>query len=257
MAPYDPIVSSSSNAVPAASAALVRNASSGLEVLLLRRSLTASFAPGAWVFPGGRVDPGDVAAASDSADADVDTDTNADTDADADATELAVARRAAVRETAEEAGLAIDGAQLRPIARWSPPKFAPLRFRTWILVGRAPDAEVVVDGAEIIDYQWLRPADALAARDAGDLDLMSPTWVTLWTLAAQPSVEAALAAAAAAAPELFETVVARVDGGVLALWHGDAGYADGDASKSGGRHRLWMLDSGWRYERTPPVPVAG
>ena len=93
---------------------------------------------------------------------------------------------------------------------------------------------------EITDYQWLRPADALAARDAGDLDLLSPTWVTLWTLAAQPSVAAALTAAAAATPELFETRIARVAGGVLALWHGDAGYADGDASKTGGG-----TGSGW------------
>ena len=37
----------------------------------------------------------------------------------------------------------------------------------------------------------------------------------------------------------------------VALWHGDAGYADSDAAKPGARHRLLMSDAGWRYERTP------
>jgi hypothetical protein len=39
------------------------------------------------------------------------------------------------------------------------------------------------------------------------------------------------------------------DGGVVAMWHGDAGYETGDAEALGPRHRLWMVDAGWRYER--------
>jgi 8-oxo-dGTP pyrophosphatase MutT (NUDIX family) len=42
----------------------MRDGASGLEILLLRRSLRAAFAPGAYVFPGGRVDEGDAAAAA-------------------------------------------------------------------------------------------------------------------------------------------------------------------------------------------------
>jgi 8-oxo-dGTP pyrophosphatase MutT (NUDIX family) len=37
----------------------MRDASGGLEVLLLRRNARAGFVPGAYVFPGGRVDPAD------------------------------------------------------------------------------------------------------------------------------------------------------------------------------------------------------
>jgi len=39
----------------------MRDAASGLEVLLLRRNARAGFVPGAYVFPGGRVDPADAA----------------------------------------------------------------------------------------------------------------------------------------------------------------------------------------------------
>lgn len=220
--------------VAAASAALVRDSPSGLEVLLLRRTTAASFAPGAWVFPGGKVDPEDHATADDPADVDGD---------------LPTARRAAARETAEEAGLTIDPAALRPLAQWVPPVTAPRRFRTWILIGAAPErGDVQVDGAEIIDHRWLRPADAMSARDRGELTLLPPTWVTLWELARHPDVATALANPAR--PELFETRIARVAGGPVALWHGDAGYLDGDAGRAGPRHRLWMADAGWRYERS-------
>lgn len=47
---------------PAATTLLVRDAPAGLEVLMVRRSLQATFMPGAYVFPGGAVDAADGAA---------------------------------------------------------------------------------------------------------------------------------------------------------------------------------------------------
>lgn len=44
---------------PAATVLLVRDSADGPEFLLLRRKRTSGFAAGAWVFPGGVVDPGD------------------------------------------------------------------------------------------------------------------------------------------------------------------------------------------------------
>ncbi len=44
---------------PAATIVLMRDGPSGLEVLLLRRNRSAGFVPGAYVFPGGRVDAAD------------------------------------------------------------------------------------------------------------------------------------------------------------------------------------------------------
>jgi 8-oxo-dGTP pyrophosphatase MutT (NUDIX family) len=44
---------------PAATVMLVRDGAVGLEVFMMRRTFTASFASGMWVFPGGRVDDAD------------------------------------------------------------------------------------------------------------------------------------------------------------------------------------------------------
>jgi 8-oxo-dGTP pyrophosphatase MutT (NUDIX family) len=46
---------------PAATVLLLRDGANGLEVLMTRRSMTASFAPGAYVFPGGGIDALDAA----------------------------------------------------------------------------------------------------------------------------------------------------------------------------------------------------
>lgn len=47
----------------AATVLLLRDSEAGIEVLMTRRSGTASFAPGAYVFPGGQIDAADEAAA--------------------------------------------------------------------------------------------------------------------------------------------------------------------------------------------------
>src|SRR5213079_2428514 len=44
---------------PAATVLLLRDGPEGVEVLMTRRSATASFAPGAYVFPGGGIDAAD------------------------------------------------------------------------------------------------------------------------------------------------------------------------------------------------------
>lgn len=44
---------------PAATIVLLRDGAEGMEVLLMRRNRRAGFVPGAWVFPGGRVDGSD------------------------------------------------------------------------------------------------------------------------------------------------------------------------------------------------------
>src|ERR1035437_10455780 len=44
---------------PAATVLLLRDSACGIEVLMTRRSISASFDPGAYVFPGGAVDASD------------------------------------------------------------------------------------------------------------------------------------------------------------------------------------------------------
>jgi 8-oxo-dGTP pyrophosphatase MutT (NUDIX family) len=216
--------------VAAATVILLRDGARGLETLMLRRSSKLAFG-GMWVFPGGRVDASD-GQGLDPGD------------------ELGAARRAAVREAGEEAGLAVAAESLVPFSHWTPPPVAPRRFLTWFFLAPAPPGGVSIDRGEIHDHAWMGPAEALARREGGEIELAPPTWVTLHELARAGSSREALAAARARPPERYTTRIASVPGGVVALWHGDAGYAAGDPALSGPRHRLSMLDSGWRYERS-------
>jgi 8-oxo-dGTP pyrophosphatase MutT (NUDIX family) len=218
--------------VAAATVVLARDTDDGLEVLMLRRNSKLAFG-GMWVFPGGRVDPGDV-------------------DAGDPENELAAARHAAVREAREEAGVVLDAADLVVFSHWMPPEQAPRRFATWFFLAPATDVgEIVIDGGEIHEHSWMRPDDAAARRDAGEIELAPPTWVTLRRLAEAATVADALHAAGAREPRHYETHVAITkDGGMVTLWAGDAGYDDTDPDRPGARHRLSMLPEGWRYEST-------
>jgi len=217
-------------AMPAATVVLVRPAAAGLETLMLRRSSRGAFG-GMWVFPGGRVDPEDFAGlAADDA--------------------LGAARCAAVREAQEEAGLRIDAAQMRPFAHWTPPSSAPAVFPTWFFIAPAPTGAVEIDGDEIHDHAWLSPAEALHRRDAGEIELAPPTWVSLHRLSSFRDPEAAFAGLTSTPPRIYLTRIARFEGGMTSIWAGDAGYTDGDLARPGPRHRLTMQASGWRYEDT-------
>jgi 8-oxo-dGTP pyrophosphatase MutT (NUDIX family) len=218
-------------AIPAATVVLLRDTSEGIETLMLRRNSKLDFAGGMWVWPGGRIDPEDYPA-------------------DATDDHLVAARRAAVREANEEAGLVVDESSLVWFSHWTPPAISPKRFATWFFAAPAPTGEVVVDGGEIHEHQWIRPRRALELRNALEIELTPPTWITLEQLKDFADVGRAMAELADRQPEYFTTRIATVPGGGLAaLYHGDAGYDSGDASALGRRHRLWMTDSGWWYER--------
>lgn len=228
--PPDGAVPEESPALPAATVVLVRDRPGGLETLMLRKNAAVAFG-GMWVFPGGRVD---------------------DADHDPTGDELVAARRAAVREAAEETGLEVPETALVPFAHWTPPAMgAPRRFATWFFLAPAPDGTVAVDGGEIHEHVWARPADVLARHAAGEVELVPPTWVTLHRLTTALTVADALAEARSRPPERFVTRMVRAGEHLVALWAGDAGYERGDPDVPGPRHRLWMIPGGWRYERTP------
>ena len=221
--------------IPAATVVVLRDGPDGVETLLLRRNAALEFAGGMWVFPGGRVD---------------DEDRWADDGED----EEPPARRAAVREALEEAAVVLAPASLVWFSHWTPPPVSIKRYATWFFAAPAPDhgvAEVTIDGGEIHEHVWARPADALARRNALEIELAPPTWITLEQLARFATVDEALAGLAADEPERFATRFALVDDGAVALYHGDVAYDDDepDPTTPGARHRLWMLSSGWRYER--------
>ncbi len=222
--------------IPAATVVLMRDSADAhgvksIETLMVQRSSKLAFAGGMWVWPGGRIDPEDwIQGGPDDLEA--------------------AARRAAVREAQEEAGLLVDPDGLVWFSHWTPPPILARRFATYFFAAAVSGGEVVVDGDETVDHCWITPADALARCAAQEIELAPPTWITLERLAPYNEVSEALADLAVGPPEYFETHFASVPGGGVALYHGDVAYEGGEVDQPGPRHRLWMFPSGWRYERT-------
>lgn len=209
----------------AATVVLLRDGAGAIEVLLLQRPERGSFA-GGWVFPGGRVEP------SDSAPDDLD--------------EEAAARRAAARETLEETGLVVEPDTLLPLSHWTPPDELPTKFLTWFFAGEAVDGRLRLQETEAVASEWIRPADALKRHGAGEMRLFPPTWVTLHSLLAHPTVESALTGIGDRGPRHYAT---RQDtSGEIARWAGDEGYDGAEDTEDGPRHRLVMRALPWRFE---------
>lgn len=212
----------------AATVVIVRDAASGPEVLMIERPDRGSFA-GAWVFPGGKLEPAD----GDAAD------------------EIAAARQAGARETWEETGLLLDADALVPLSCWDPPPGIALRIRTWFFLAGDPGGAQTLAPAEVTAAEWVRPGEMLARHARAEVTLYPPTWVTLLGLADQPDAAAMAATARIGGVHRFETVAARGDDGPMLLWHGDAAYDDdaaaGDAAS---RHRLELGTLPWVYTRT-------
>ena len=204
----------------AATVLLLRDApgnAEGIEVLMTRRSDKASFAPGAYVFPGGGIDA-----------LDAQSHTAADrrpTQSDLHLTQAI----AAIRESFEELGVllarhadgprkglmadaqdiaAIDrhqpfvaqctarGLRLAAdsvfmLAHWITDRDLPRRFDVPFLVARMPEGqEPVADEAEQFEPVWVRPADALARHEAGQFFMIFPTIRTLQRLATFATTQA-------------------------------------------------------------------
>jgi 8-oxo-dGTP pyrophosphatase MutT (NUDIX family) len=166
----------------AATVMLLCDGEDGIEVLLLCRKRAMDFAPGAHVFPGGSVDPGD-------ADAGIALPWDL-------GVPIARARAivaAAIRETHEECGVVLRADALVPWARWITPEVSNRRFDTWFFVAAMPPEQVASATAESDSAEWLRPAAALDAARAGQITLLPPTAVTIAELAAFSSVANVLA----------------------------------------------------------------
>jgi 8-oxo-dGTP pyrophosphatase MutT (NUDIX family) len=153
---------------PAATVVLVRPDARGPQVLMVRRNRGSSFMADAYVFPGGRVEPGDGEG------------------------EVAFAV-AAARELKEEAALTINPVDLVPFARWITPSFEPKRFDARFFVAAAPLGQTARhDAVETVDHLWATPAEMLERQQRGELKLPPPTIRTLEDLAEFTDVAALL-----------------------------------------------------------------
>lgn len=223
---------SGAEAKPAATLVVLRDGEHGVETLLLKRSSKLAFHGGAWVFPGGRIDDGDWLEGDDLARA---------------------AARAAVRETTEEAGIEVDVDSLAHFSNWTTPDISPKRFATWFFAApaHAEIAEAVADGVESDAVRWFRPADALAARAEGEIELAPPQYVTLLWLTDYQTVADALTGIAAATPVDFTPRFHFLEtGGAICIYDGDVAWDDlARVEEAGPRHRLVMpAKADWTYE---------
>jgi 8-oxo-dGTP pyrophosphatase MutT (NUDIX family) len=139
----------------AATVIVLRGGAQTLEVLLVKRNPEQRFMGGAWVFPGGAVDP------------------------DEDH------RVAGVREVEEEAGVVIPQPEsLVEFSRWITPREVKIRFDTRFYLAPAPDgAEPRPEGGETVDLGWFTPVGALEAYQREEILLVFPTIKTLEQLA--------------------------------------------------------------------------
>ncbi|RYY28967.1 MAG: NUDIX domain-containing protein [Sphingomonadales bacterium] len=187
--------------IPAATVIVMREGAGAPELLMVERAAAMSFAGGALVFPGGRIDPGDHTLAA---------------TLEGDPDDLA-ARIGAVRETLEEAGVAVGidvpaqvipdlgrrlyagetlaallaevGGHLRlddlvPFARWVPQGVSHKVFDTRFYLARAPQgAEPVVDGNENVRVFWMSAQGVIDAADRGEATIIFPTRRNLERLA--------------------------------------------------------------------------
>ncbi|MEQ8840509.1 MAG: NUDIX domain-containing protein [Acidimicrobiales bacterium] len=213
-------------AIDAATVVVLRDGDDGVETLMLRRNSKIAFG-GMWVFPGGRVDEADRAAAADALDA---------------------ARIAAVREAEEEAALVIPAGELVMFAHWIPPPIAPKRYATWFFAARVADRAHRIDDGEIVESDWMTPEECLGRHHQGEIELAPPTWVTLHSLRGHGRVDGALTTLADRPARHHATRIGRTDEGPVAMWEGDAGYDAADPTITGPRHRLEMYAEGYHYD---------
>lgn len=212
---------------PAATIVLMRDGDEGPETLLMRRQRSSGFVPGAWVFPGGRVDAADSGPALHERITGLPRDPVPDSsfwsaavrevfeeagvllarqsggdwvpDSAADR-RVDRARRGLMEETStiadvlEDLDAVLDVRDMVHIAHWVTPVVEPRRYDTHFFAASLPPGRSVqVDPREMTEAAWLAPRPALARFERGELPMVFPTVKTLESLATYESVEHALA----------------------------------------------------------------
>lgn len=231
---------------PAATTLIVRDGPSGLDVLMVKRSLQASFMPGAYVFPGGAVDTADGAPAALAAcDEDpaalalrigsvtgVGDQAGAYTvaalrecfeecglwlgapdaiSADWSALRARLHAGAALHDLAADAGARLHTRGLQPWAHWITPAGVPKRFDTLFFVALAPRGQTPsVDAGETTTLEWVHPPAALVAQSRGDFQMEFATVAVMRTLVPHATQAAQALLQHAAALDPFPAVLPRL-----------------------------------------------
>ncbi|MCZ4605230.1 NUDIX hydrolase [Streptomyces sp. Lzd4kr] len=244
----------------AATVMLLKDTDTGPSVHMLRRRTSMAFAGGAYAYPGGGVDPRDeqqirwagptrawwarrlgleeaaaqaivcaavretyeeagVLLAGPTDDSVVGDTTGEDWETDRAAL---VARDLSFAEFLDRRGLALRSDLLGAWTRWITPEFEPRRYDTWFFVAALPEGQRTRNASTEADRTvWIRPTDAAASYDKGELLMMPPTIATLRQLTPYDSAAQTLTAA----PDRDLTPVlaqARLgeDGEIVLAWPG-------------------------------------
>jgi hypothetical protein len=114
-----------------------------------------------------------------------------------------------------------------PFAHWITPAEVVVRYDTLFYAVEAPEGvEATVDGEECVGARWMRPADALAEHQRGELELVFPTIKTLESIAHHGSVHEVLDAARGREITPVQPRIVVGDGSAQVLMPGEPGYDD-------------------------------
>jgi recombination protein RecT len=204
---------------PAATVLLLRDGDQGIEVMMTRRAMSASFAPGAYVFPGGVIDPADAQSHGMAQRRPTQSDLHltqaiaairesfeelgllfarhADGRWADDRDIAALDRHGSFAQQCQVLGLSLAADQVFVLAHWITDRDLPRRFDVPFLVARMPEGQTpVADETEQFEPVWIRPIDALTRHEAGQFFIVYPTIRTLDRLKAFATVDAVLDACA-------------------------------------------------------------
>jgi 8-oxo-dGTP pyrophosphatase MutT (NUDIX family) len=149
----------------------------------------------------------------------------------------------------EHLRLALDA--LVRFAHWVTPPIDTRQFDTRFFMTRVPPHQTPAhDDTETTDSVWLRPADAIARSQRGDIVLPPPTWTTLRELEPFTSVEDAIAWARRRAVVRRMPVLLEQDGRRMLLLPGDPLHPDPAGAEPPVETRFVFTDRRWRAERS-------
>lgn len=132
-----------------------------------------------------------------------------------------VARDLSFAEFLDRRGLVLRSDLLGAWTRWITPAFESRRYDTWFFVAALPDGQRTRNVSTEADRTvWIRPADAAAGYDKGELLMMPPTIATLRQLAPYATAAEALAAAPARDMKPVLAEARLEDGEVVLTWPG-------------------------------------
>jgi len=231
---------------PASSVLLVQDGEDGLEVFMLKRHIDSDFVGGAYVFPGGKVDNTDLDMPEGTTGQGLDEFGVAAVRETFEESGVLLAHRGEVPVSAElttspefqkartrlaslddhwdwrpwlvRQELTLD--RLPWLAWWVTPEGVHRRFNTRFYIAECPADQIAQhDGKETTDSMWIRPAEALALQQRGDVSIILPTRKILTGLASHDKVNAAIAETATRAqqPTRIEPTIELVNGEAMAM----------------------------------------